>query len=733
MKRSWRARVRRGPVVLVCGAALVASALACFVVWREARARLEQARAGAAGRDLVRFERERLESLRTDALELFQSTRATRAVERFEDSYFAATDGGLVEMSRAGEVVRTYGALEGLPESDLTCLKVYGARLYVGTRSKGLLAFDGSGFERYRWTDRDAQTVTALLEDGGKLLVGTFGGGLLEFDGRSFREVRAGGARLEGVTLVARHGARLYVGTFASGLWVAEGGRWARFTTADGLLSERVVGVVEGDGLALVATDFGLSAASVGGLTGEGGGARFRALATAPTLSGLVDFGGRVLVCKDDGALALLASPAELSRRGAELVWTRPSVAQHEARLTKVDGRLWLLSSAGLRRTEASSDPNTQATSVVKTSVSKGRGRSAVEAYELASSSLSFEAFGEHDASRAPTSNLISALAFDADGRLWVGSFRDGLDVFASDGRRLAHVEAEAAREVNALVADGRTRGVLAATSRGLLRFDHALRVGPDGAAERLPSSSILHVALARERKEALTQDANASQSSDERSRAERSGARFMKASLHEKNSSGKETARGVELFVATSRGLSVGESGRWRTLTTVQGLPSNSVYAVWSAGAGRAYAGTLGGLVEINAGRVVRVFKDLNSNLTHNWVTAVCEAGGRLFVGTYGGGVFELTPSGELRGFAPETGRDFVNPNAMWADDERLYVGTLAGALVLELRRQRWTRLKAGLPSSTVLSVAGREGHVYFGTTGGLARVRTDYFNHAE
>jgi ligand-binding sensor domain-containing protein len=168
------------------------------------------------------------------------------------------------------------------------------------------------------------------------------------------------------------------------------------------------------------------------------------------------------------------------------------------------------------------------------------------------------------------------------------------------------------------------------------------------------------------------------------------------------------------------------------RTLTTVQGLPSNSVYSVWVEG-DRIFAGTLGGLAELSSGRVVRVFKDSNSTLKNNWVTVVCGAGGRLFIGTYGGGVFELMPSGELRSFAPETGAAFVNANAMWGDSQRLYVGTLDGALVFDLRSQKWARLRDELPSQTVLSVAGREGQVYFGTTSGLARFDASFFNSAE
>jgi ligand-binding sensor domain-containing protein len=89
---------------------------------------------------------------------------------------------------------------------------------------------------------------------------------------------------------------------------------------------------------------------------------------------------------------------------------------------------------------------------------------------------------------------------------------------------------------------------------------------------------------------------------------------------------------------------------------------------------------------------------------------------------------VFELTAAGELVGFASEIGRPTVNPNAMASDGERLYVGALDGAWVLDLRSQEWTRLKDELPSSVVLSVAVAGQHVYFGATGGIARIEKAY-----
>ena len=346
---------------------------------------------------------------------------------------------------------------------------------------------------------------------------------------------------------------------------------------------------------------------------------------------------------------------------------------------------MWLLGSGGVRR------------SVAATAGGEGRGLSQIH----------FDAFGEEDSAQSPTTNLISALAFDAGGNLWVGNFRNGIDEFAPDGAKLAHMESDALREINALVSDGK-QGVFAATSQGIVRLDSSLRSEWLNTSDSSTNNSVLHVALFRKQGELGASSPNGNNSSD-----------------------GNHSTVG-QLVAATSRGLSLGTPGQVRALTTVQGLPSNSVYSVWSE-AGRVYAGTLGGLAEVSSGRVVKVFKDSNSALTNNWVTAVCGAGGRLFVGTYGGGVFELLPSGDLRGFAAETGKAFVNQNAMWGDDERLYVGTLDGALVLDLRSQKWTRVREELPMPTVMSVAGRDGQIYFGTTGGLARFDTSFFNSAD
>jgi len=280
-------------------------------------------------------------------------------------------------------------------------------------------------------------------------------------------------------------------------------------------------------------------------------------------------------------------------------------------------------------------------------------------------------------------------LAIDSQARVWAGNFRRGIDVLSSQGTQLAHIESETNREINALTKDGSSNTILASSSAGLLRFDASLRTTEQWSTkDGLLSNAVLQVA---------------------------------------RWDAGGENDR-VFAF-ATSKGLSLGARGKLRGLTTVQGLPSNSLYTILVQGR-KAYVGTLGGLAVIEDGRVSRVFKDTNSKLNTNWVTALCAVGPRIFVGTYGGGLFELNASDELRSFATEVGRVVVNPNAMWSDGSRLFVGTLDGALIFEPSSQQWTQVKSELPSRNVLSITGSDNYVYFGTTGGIARIERSYWN---
>ncbi len=667
-------KLRRRWLIGLALALLCAGLISAWMVKRNAQREFDAARSRLEKQSLVAFEREARPALASGEIKLIQSSRNTRSLARFNDSIFAATDGALVEFAEDGNLKRRYSTLDGLPESDLTALATFNSKLLIGSRSEGLIVFDGKRFEQYRWTDRNAQAVAAMLEDRGRLLIGTFAGGLLEFDGQRFREIKVESdqKRLVGINCLIADGQRLFVGTFAGGLWVNDADRWAHYTIADGLPSNRIVGVTTVGDQLVVASDFGVAAAPVNQIldgANSSSQTRFQTVAILPELASLANSGSDVLLSKDNGEVFQLASSRSSNQiQIAPVAWNRPrSLSSCQliafARTSEPMGQtLWLASNEGIWRIGWQG--------------------------ERLSGRLNFSAFGRTDRPvDALTNNVISALAFDDLGRLWAGSFRNGIDVISPEHGRVAHLESEFAREINSMVWDEEAKRMIVATAQGLIRFDNSFGSQRVSAADGLLSNSILGAALVQN----------------------------------------KSKAGGANLALATSRGLSLGEAKSWRGLTTVQGLPSNSVYSVL-AHREFIYAGTLGGLAQIAGGRVVRVFKDSNSNLSQNWAPAICSTGGRLFVGTYGGGVFELTAAGEFTSFASETGKQVVNPNAMMSDGERLYVGTLDGVWILELRSQKWMRLKNELPSSLAISMASDGDYVYFGTTSGIARVGKSY-----
>ena len=614
--------------IIVCvlvSAALVAG-FEIFRARRTAENTLAEERARLSENDRVAFEKTNLTPHLSQKIQIRQNVKETRDFVRFGDSYFAATGGGLAQYSDDGSLVRHFTVLDGLPESDLTALAVFDRKLFIGTRAKNLIAFDGENFAQFRWTDRKAQAVTALLADGNRLLIGTFGGGLLDFDGKNFQEIKADNQRILAVNCLFKDAGKLYVGTFNNGLWIYETAIWKHFTTVDGLPSNRVVGVASDDKNLLAATDFGLSILQEN---------KFHTLQILPAISSLKKFDNRIYLSRDDGEIFMFDESLKEFTCEKDV---------SEACLTSANEKLYLLCNRGVFLFD------------------KNKFKPFVQ---ISDDSL--------------TDNFVSALTIDRKGNLWAGTFRRGIDVFAEDGKKLTHLENENVWEINFLHVENET--VSAATSQGFLDFKPDFSGVLKTKENNLPSNSVAH---------------------------------FSGGAL------------------ATAKGLVFYENDKPQIISARNGLPSNSVYTILQIGKSF-YAGTLGGLAQIENRCIIRVWKDSNSNLTTNWVTSLVTVNERIFIGTYGGGVFELLPSGEISSFASEIGKFVVNPNAMSSDGERLYVGTLDGAKVLDLQSQKWISVKNVLPSQTVMSIQSDAENVYFGTTGGIAQIKKNYFQNGE
>lgn len=609
---------------------LTAVGVIFFQVYRiyiSARQTISAERARLLEQNRVPFEKKVLTPHFSQKVRILQNTSETRDFIRFKNSYFAATSGGLVQFDETGKIEKHFTVLDGLPESDLTALAVYQNKLFIGTRTKNLLSFDGEKFENYIWTDRTAQAVTSFLETNGNLLIGTFNGGLIEFDGADFNEIEADDKRLSAITALFKTRSKLIVGTFDSGLKIYENGVWTDYTTAENLPSNRITGAAEKDGKLYAATDFGIATLQE---------KSFRRLAILPAVSGLISDRTRILLTKDNGEIyAFDDSLKEFSSAKED---------RQNARLIAAANKIWLISNKGIA--------------------------------ELDGAKL--KPFGQTE-NPLLTDNFVSALAFDEKDNLWIGTFRRGIDVFSAEGSKLKHLESEQIREINYLQSNN--GAISAASSGGLISFKNDFSAANLTTKDGLPSSSITHF------------------SAD---------------------------------FMATGKGLAFRQNDKISVLSAANGLPNSAVYTTLQTGR-KLFAGTLGGLAQIENNRVVRTFKDSNSNLTTNWVTALYRTDERIFIGTYGGGIFELLPSGEIRSFENEAGKFVVNPNALFSDGKFLYAGTLGGVKILDLQTQEWRSVRDILPAETVMSIAGDEKYVCFGTTNGMAKVEKSYFANGE
>lgn len=662
----------RTAIVAVLSASLVVAAITVYVVRLNRSIAGERERQSAATR--VEVEEHLLRAPSTDGLTLYLNSSDVRAVAGFKGVDYLATSGGLIALDEGGNVKRRFTTHDGLPENDLTSLAVFRERLFVGTTNAGLLAFDGQSFTGYQFTKPKATHVSVLVSTDSELLIGTLDGGLFEYNGERFsrRFNSTTAADFSRVTALLPVESRLYVGTHDRGLYIWREAHIEHLTTNDGLPSPRVTAIsvlpseVFDKGAIAVATDFGVAA-----LTEANG---FKAISNRPNVTSLAVSGGHLWAGLFGGGIVDLSANSGLphtanANRGTGSE-TAGLPAAAPATVFLNEGKLWALTREGaFARDERATRP----------------------AFESVAGSL----VGD----RVLTGAHITALASDGAGRLWVGYFDRGIDLIAAEtSERLSHIEDDRVREINYLAFDRDEDRMLAATSRGLVVFAGGLKQTVMTREQGgLINDSVAHVSLADIDSPLLASTGVAPAPGRTRSRA---------------------------MVLATAGGLTEVIGGRARSITAFHGLASNHLYTATSMGS-RLFVGSLAGLAELEGLRVVRTYKTSNSRLSHDWVTALAEADGTLYVGTNGGGVDALLPTGEWVNFADELGKFEVNQNAMHCDGERLYVGTSdRGLLVYNTRDRRWIRVSAGMASQCVTAITSDDRFVYLGTLNGLVRI---------
>jgi len=660
---------RSAVIAALCGF-LTIGAIVIFVVRVNRNIDAERDRQLAVTRTEV--DEHVLRAVSADGLTLYLNAADVRAVSTFAGVRYLATTGGLIALDDGGNVARRYTTLDGLPENDLTALGVFRERLFIGTASAGLVAFDGQAFVGYRFTKPKATHVSVLVATESELMIGTLDGGLFEYNGEQFsrRFNSATGADFSRVTALMPVESRLYIGTQDNGLYIWREAHIEHIGTNEGLPSPHVTAISavpssSETGTVAVATDFAVVALNNAN--------NIKPISARPNITSLAVSGGHLWAGLFGGgvvdlSVSLESPPRNVTPRrggGSESVGLPGG---SPAIVFSNEGKLWALTREGaFARDEGAARP----------------------AFESVAGSL----VGD----RVLTDSHVSALAGDSSGRLWIGYFDHGIDLISTEAsERLSHIEDDRVREVNHLAFDRDDDRMLVATSRGLVLFGGGLKqnlITRDRGG--LINDSVAHVSLAE-----------------------------IDSPLLASSSPAVTGAPGRAIVLATAGGLTEVIGGRARSITAFHGLASNHLYTSASVGS-RLFVGSLAGLAELEGLRVLRTYKTSNSRLSHDWVTALAEAEGTLYVGTNGGGVDALLPTGEWVNFADELGKFEVNPNAMHYDGERLYVGTSdRGLLVYNTRARRWTRISAGLASQSVTAITSDDRAVYLGTLNGLVRI---------
>jgi hypothetical protein len=665
-------KTNRLRAIIIAVTVLAVAAIFFYVRHLNNRIASERDQQTAAAR--VEVKESKLRAPETTGLTAYLNAADVRAVANLAGTRYLATSGGLIALDEGGSVKRRYATPDGLTDNDLTALAVFRDRLFIGTAKAGLMGFDGNVFTSYNFVKPKAAHVSVLFATETELLIGTLDGGLFEYDGERFsrRFNSAPGADFSRITALLPFESRLYIGTQDQGLYIWREAHIEHLSAAEGLPSVHVTALnhlpssFADNGSIGVATDFGL--------VGISDSNEVKPIMNRPNITSLAVSGGRLWAGIFSGGVIDVATSTKTQKSAsnerlsslsemAGLPGSAPTLVYAS------DGYLWALTTEGAFAREE---------------------RAAGPAFESVASSLVSE--------RMLTAAQVTSLAFDGAGRLWVGYFDKGIDTIAPEtSERLSHIEDDRVREINFIAFDSDGDQVLVATSRGLVIFDgRAKQTVLTRERNGLINDAIAHVSLASIRSPF----------------PETTGT--LPVSL-----SGSRT-----MVLATAGGLTEIFGERARSITAFHGLASNHLYTSAAVGS-RLFVGSLAGLAELEGLRVVRTYKTSNSRLSHDWVTALAEADGTLYIGTNGGGVDALLPTGEWVSFADERGRFEVNQNAMQYDGVRLFVGTSdRGLLVYNTRARSWKQISAGLTSQSVTAITTDDQFVYVGTSNGLVRI---------
>jgi ligand-binding sensor domain-containing protein len=620
-------------------AAIIAMAMAAgSIFWKASRA-VDESREALESRGKMQFAAVKLDRKPAAGFEAVSAPAVFEDAAIFHGHIFICGHAGLSEFDADGNPVARFRPGFELPAAPLVRMNTgvaadaHEQELYIATAGEGLLAYDGRQMRQIRAASAPLRKLTAVLvASNGKILMGTEKDGVLAYDGKRLEPLHA---TLSGIPVTALAGSDsdLWIGTLDRGLLHFIAGRLESWKEADGMPDARVTSIEQANDAVYAGTPLGVAEIRNGKVA--------RVLGQGLFAETLLARGETLYVgTLEDGTVELGLNSKVARPRRKE----RPALGQTVVKRLFVEGE---------------------------------------RMFELREDRL--ESNGLAVLKRDPSllkDNNITALAPDADGRLWVGYFDKGLDIV--DKTESRHVENDNVYCVNRIVHDRERKRTGVATANGFVLFDST------GAQRQVLTKSDGLIAN-----------------------------HVTDALLEADGSWTLGTPAGVTFF----------ENGHASSIFALQGLVNNHVYALGECG-GRMVVGTLGGVSLLDHGLIKASFTTANSALRHNWITAVTGYPNAVtngcFVGTYGAGVMALDRDGRWSAFSDMPKSVEVNPNAMLSTARAVYAGTLGkGLAVYDVGRERWTFVTDGLPSLNVTAV-GTDGNgvLYIGTDNGLVRV---------
>jgi ligand-binding sensor domain-containing protein/signal transduction histidine kinase/CheY-like chemotaxis protein/HPt (histidine-containing phosphotransfer) domain-containing protein len=451
----------------------------------------------------------------------------------------------------------------GLPDAPVASLvEDLKGRLWAGTRGAGLFRLDGDRFNRVAEASMSGRRIRALIHDrAGVLWAGTEKG--LFSIGDDGQAHRAEGLADDNVfALLEDHAGRLWIGTNGGVEGRRPDGSWETFTRAQGLTSTFLRTLAEDpDGNIWVGTEDG------GLVRLRNGRAVSLTVATGlpadAVVALLADAEGLLWVGTDGGGLVRLKDGAVTP------VTTREGLARDQVMCVLEDSRgaVW----TGTR----------------------GGGLQRIGADGTVTSFTTREGLG---------SDTVDSLAEDPAGTLWAGTYAGGLARF--DGRRFERVPGVPGEAVYALLA-ARDGGLWIGTyGGGLVHRNLEGRLTFWGKKDGLPSDSIF--GLLEDRTGTLWVGTS-------RGPARIRGGRVLPWSpdapaptvtvltFHEDP--------GGAMWLSTSdMGLRRFAEGRWSSVTTANGLPSDEVGAILADSAGVLWMNTTRGIARVEPAELAAV-----------------------------------------------------------------------------------------------------------------------------